>query len=157
MSSKLAKLIDEAIKEKGTYPEILKYLPAENLDQQSTRYFRHYVWLNTYTFISNENILNIGQNTEGVLAKYGEKEKLILMVVEYNNEQEAFAAKKKFNGAFFKNLKQERIIKVINGKYCGSDVEKNFFVGVFGGARETDVKKLITRVKESINRLMLTK
>ncbi|KAF0143067.1 MAG: hypothetical protein FD122_25 [Stygiobacter sp.] len=153
----IAKLIDESIPEKGSFPEVLNYLPPENLDLQSVRYFRHYVWFNTYTYISGENILNINQNTHGVLAKYGDKEKLILMIIKYRDEQEALAALEKFNRAYYKTLKPKPVIKPKEGKFSGSRVVKNFFVGVFGGRAERNVKALITRAHKSISDLTSTK
>ncbi|MDP3581950.1 MAG: hypothetical protein Q8S39_08430, partial [Ignavibacteria bacterium] len=152
-----AKLIDESIPEKGSFPEVLKYLPPENLDAQSIRYFRHYVWFNTYTYISGENVLNINQNTHGVLAKYGEKEKLILIIVKYPDEQKALAALEKFNKAYYKTLKPKPVVKSKEGKFSASRVIKNFFVGVFGGRAERDVKALITRTHKSISDLTSTK
>lgn len=146
----LAKFIDESIPDKGSFPEVLKYLPAENLDAQSIRYFRHYVWANTYVYLSGENILNINQNTHGVLAKYGDKEKLILMIVKYPDEQEALAALEKFNKAYYKTLKPKQVVKSKEGKFSGSKIVKNFFVGVFGGRTEGDVKALISRTHKSI-------
>ncbi|MBI3123507.1 MAG: hypothetical protein HYZ10_03805 [Ignavibacteriales bacterium] len=153
----IAKLIDESIPEKGSFPEVLKYLPSENLDVQSVRYFRHYVWFNTYTYISGENILNINQNTHGVLAKYGDKEKLILMIIKYPDEREALAALEKFNRAYYKTLKPKPVVKPKEGKFSGSRVVKNFFVGVFGGKAERDVKALISRAHKSISDLTSTK
>ena len=153
----IAKLIDESIPQKGSFPEVLKYLPPENLDAQSIRYFRHYVWFNTYTYISGENILNINQSTHGVLAKYGVKEKLILMIIKYPDEQEALAALEKFNKAYYKTLKPKPVVKSKEGKFSGSRVVKNFFVGVFGGKAERDVKTLISRAHKSINDLTSTK
>ncbi|MDP2036361.1 MAG: hypothetical protein Q8L04_03195, partial [Ignavibacteria bacterium] len=147
----IAKLIDESIPEKGSFPEVLKYLPQENLDAQSVRYFRHYVWFNTYAYISGENILNINQNTHGVLAKYGDKEKLILIIVKYPDEQKALAALEKFNKAFYKTLNPKPIVKSKEGKFSGSRVVKNFFVGVFGGRAERNVRALITRAHKSIS------
>jgi hypothetical protein len=150
---KLAKLIDESIKEKGTFPEIVKYLPTEALDKESIRYFRHCVWLNSHTFISNENILNITQNTHAVFAKYGDKEKSILLIVKYPTVKEAGNAKEKFIAGYNPALKQRQILKMKNGKYCGVKLVNNFFIGVFEGAKENVVKNLIDLAKTSINKL----
>ena len=76
-------------------PEIIKYLPIELLDKESIRYFRHYVWLNSHIFLSNENILNINQNTQAVLALYnGKNNKSVLLVIKYPNNNDAVEAKR---------------------------------------------------------------
>ncbi len=157
VSLRLARLIDNSIKEKGEFPEVLKYLPAENLDEQSIRYFRHYVWLNSHTFISNENILNINSNTHAVLAKYGDKEKLILLLVKYPSLAEAALAKELFADNYNKALKKKRAAKTKNGKFCAVDLKENFLIASFNGSSEKNVIDLIDRVKGSINRFTSTK
>lgn len=157
VSLKLARLIDDSIKEKGEFPEVLKYLPAENLDEQSIRYFRHYVWLNSHIFISNDNILNINPNTHAVLAKYGDKEKLILLLVKYTNASEALTAKEKFVDNYNKALKLRQAAKTKNGKYCAVDIKENFLVAAFNGSNAKSVLNLINRAKDSINRFTSTK
>ena len=90
---KLGRHIAGLIGEESKKPAILGLLPQQNLLPQTPRYFRHYIWLNSHFFISNENILNIDKNTEAVLAKYtfGEKggKAVILLLVTYPDENEA--------------------------------------------------------------------
>ncbi|KAF0151578.1 MAG: hypothetical protein FD143_1711 [Ignavibacteria bacterium] len=152
----LAKLIDESIKENGSFPEVLKYLPEENLNKESVRYFRHYVWLNTYSYISDGNILNITQNTHGLLAKYGGKENLIFLLVKYPNEQLSLAAAEKFNKEYFKSVRPKPVVKQKN-KFSGTRVVKNFFIAVLGGSKENSVKNLLTLAQKSISGFISTK
>jgi hypothetical protein len=152
----IAKIIDESIAEKGSFPEVLKYLPVENLDKESIRYFRHYIWVNTYTYLSGENILNINQDTHGVLAKYGGKEKQILLLVKYPDEQQAKAAGEKFNKEYFKTVKPKPVVKQKN-KYNGALVVKNFFAAVLSGSSNSSVKNLISLVQKSISGLTPSK
>ncbi|MEW6653886.1 MAG: DUF6599 family protein [Bacteroidota bacterium] len=149
ISFTIAKIIDESITEIGHFPDVLKYLPEDNLNKESIRYFRHYVWLNTYIYLSDGNILNINQNTHGLLAKYGEKENLILLMVKYPNEQQALAAEEKFNNEYYKSVKPKPVIKLKN-KFGGARVVKHFFFAVFNGSTEISVKNLLALVQKSI-------
>ena len=64
----LGQAIAGAIKEEGPVPPILALLPQEDLQPESVRYFHHYIWLNSFTFVSNENVLDIGADTPATLA-----------------------------------------------------------------------------------------
>ena len=139
----LAELIDKAIPEKGTRPEIVKLLPGKNLDEESIRYFRHYVWLNSHFFISNDDILNINQKTEAVTAKYG---KAVLVLIEYLNENDATDAKNKFVKNFNEEMEKKPVIKT-GEIWTGIEKYGKFFIGVFNSDSETEVKELISAVK----------
>ncbi|MFH1195704.1 MAG: DUF6599 family protein [bacterium] len=148
---RIAELLDGSIAAKGELPEILNFLPQENLNKQSIRYFRNYIWMNSHYFISYDNILNINQNTQGVLAKYGENEKSILMIIKYPDEQSASGAYEKFMVNYENGILREGKIKSKDDKWCGIELVKNFFIGVFNGLKETDVQNLIAQTKDIIN------
>lgn len=140
----LALILDKAIPDKGARPQIVKYLPKNNLDEESVRYFRHYIWLNTHYLISNDNILDIDQKTEGVTAKYGaDSNKVVLILLEYPDESLAKTAFGKFTANYNKEFAVTSVIKI--GETWGAAVRKNkFFIGVFNGVTETQTKELLT-------------
>ncbi len=148
--NKFAQLIDGSILQKGEFPEILKYLPPSSLNKESIRYFRHYIWLNSHMFISNENILNINQNTEAVLARYGDADKSILLIVKYPNNSDMSAAKEKFIQSYNHELVAGSIVKMPTGKWCGIESTENFFVAVFNGSDKEAVSSLINQAKGKI-------
>ena len=67
----LALLADKAIPDSGKTPDIVKLLPQEGLQTAGFLYFRHYIWLNSYYFIADYNIIDLNEQTDAVLAKYG--------------------------------------------------------------------------------------
>jgi hypothetical protein len=86
----LAKLIENSIPETGDKPSIINVLPEENLVPAGYLYFHHYIWLNAYLFIADYNIVNIAENTDAVLAKYGEADaRSYLLVTEYPDADKA--------------------------------------------------------------------
>lgn len=148
---KIAKLIEEAIAETGPLPEIIEYLPTELLDKESIRYFRHYVWLNSHYFLSDENILNIDQNTQAVLSLYNEKNnKPVLLVIKYSNGREAAEAKEKFIKKYNLKLKNNHVLKDGKNKWIGIELVNNFFIGVFNSAAKESVNKLLSSTKAII-------
>ncbi|MCL1932296.1 MAG: hypothetical protein FWF53_00570 [Candidatus Azobacteroides sp.] len=97
----LAKLIDESIPEAGDIPAIVNLLPKEGLVPAGFLYFHHYIWLNAYFFIANQNIININEQTDAVLAKYGEADaRSYLLMVEYPDEDQAAEAYKQLRDKY---------------------------------------------------------
>ncbi len=96
----ISKMISNLIPGDNTKPSILSLLPAENLSPFSIRYFHHHIWLNSHFYISGENILNLGKDTEAVLAKYyPEKENktsTIFLLINYFDTKKAEIAVKSF-------------------------------------------------------------
>lgn len=147
----IAKLIDDSILPKGELPGILNCLPSTSLNDESIRYFRHYIWLNSHIFISNENILNIDQTTEAVIAKYGENDKSILLIIKYPDSTNTLIAKEKFIKNYNPGLLNSPIIKNQAGKWCGIESTINFFIGIFNGIDKESTINLINQTKEKIN------
>lgn len=141
---RLAGMLDKAIPEKGLKPKIFKYLPSENIDEESIRYFRHYIWLNTHFFLSNDDILNINQKTEGITAKYGTGEsKAVLILIEYPADNDAKTAFEKFLTGYNKDFTDNSVIKT--GETWAAAVRTNkFFIGIFNGKSEARTRELLT-------------
>jgi hypothetical protein len=68
---RLAGMIDAAIPDTAERPGILSLLPNEGLRNGSVRYFTHHAWQNVYGFISDDDILHVGDSTAIVAARYG--------------------------------------------------------------------------------------
>ncbi len=128
---KLASSMDESIKGESVLPEVLNYLPENIIDRESIRYFRHYIWLNSYYPISNKNILNINQNTHAVLARAGLGEDVpVLLLIEYPSVKEVVEAKEKFVIEFDNGFINKSAL-LHNDRWAGCKIASKFFVGVF--------------------------
>jgi hypothetical protein len=89
----MAGLIDKSIPKMGEKPAIINDLPKEDLLPAGFLYFHHYIWLNAYLFIADYNIINIDENCDAVLAKYGEADaRSYLLLAAYSDEEKALAA-----------------------------------------------------------------
>ena len=142
--SKLAQYVDNKILKTGPVPEIINILPKENLIQASIRYFRHYIWLNSFYYISNDNILNINKNTEALLAKYqNEKQQSILLIIKYENENKAKDAIQKFINEYFPELKSNPILEVEDGSWVGHILRGKIITIVFNAPEKKIVEKLL--------------
>jgi hypothetical protein len=80
----IASAAEKAITGKGRRPAIVDALPQKNLVPGGYLYFHHYVWLNAYLFIADYNLVNISDETDAVLAKYGDAEaRCYLLMIDY--------------------------------------------------------------------------
>ncbi len=140
----LAQNIDYAIPAKGQIPEIIKLLPQKNLIQESIRYFRHYIWLNSHYYIADKNILNIDESTHAVLAKYlNNGNQSILLLVNYPNNNKATEAYNSFKKHYLPELVNKNIVKMEDGTWTGCRLKDSLLSVVFNTNEEQRVKTLL--------------
>ena len=136
--------IDNKIENTGAIPSIINLLPKENLIKESIRYFHHYIWLNSYYFISDKNILIINENSEAVLAKYqyGKKQS-ILLLVKYESEKKTNEAIENFINQYLPELKTNSILQLEDDSWIGYKIEGNLISIIFNSHSENECKKLL--------------
>ena len=94
---RLGRMIAGAIKEEGPLPPVLSLLPADGLVPESVHYFHHYIWLNSFHFLSDENVLDIDAATPAALARYRRADAAwSLLIIHYPDEARAEAAAVRF-------------------------------------------------------------
>jgi hypothetical protein len=138
-----------AIPEDGALPAVLALLPRENLVRDSIRYFHHYIWLNSHFFIASENILQIDDETQAVLAKYKAGEKAFhLLVALYPDAERAQKAGESF---FLHYLPDARdgMAELPDGRWTGCRIEGRLLSIVFN-APDRDI---LTSYLETIGKL----
>lgn len=88
---RFARLIDKKIREPGDLPLIVKSLPEAGKVKGSEQYFRRQLALNNIKFVSDENVLKLGDDTEGVVAKYrvGEEVEVRAFAIAYPTPEKA--------------------------------------------------------------------
>lgn len=98
----LARKIAAQIQEASVRPEIVALLPKDKLQPHSIRYFKHFAWINTYHFFSNQNLLNIDVETEVVMAKYAANapKAAVLILLQYPSVAAADTAHDTFKHKF---------------------------------------------------------
>ena len=145
----LARKIETAIGRNGPLPEILKILPEEGLAEESVRYFRHHVWMNSHYFIAEENILSINDETEALLARYGGPDRrYILLLVKYQNEAAAEAAYSSFTTVYLPELAREPTAQVEDGTWTAGQVAGDLLTVVFNAPSQGTALNLIEAVQE---------
>jgi hypothetical protein len=89
----LGRSVADRISEAGSEPEILGLLPGEARISGSEKYFRRHLALNNIRYVDSENVLGLGDRTEGATAGYraGEHE-YTGYIIGYPTSAEAGAA-----------------------------------------------------------------
>ena len=148
----LAKLIDESIPETGDKPSIINVLPKEGLTPAGFLYFHHYIWLNAYFFIADYNIINIDEQTNAVLAKYGEADaRSYLLLVEYPNEDKAIEAYKQLKSKFAPEATPDNpFVQLEDKTWFTVWIKGNKLGAIFNGVTKEKTEKLY---KSTINNM----
>ncbi|MBD3290971.1 hypothetical protein GF337_19345 [candidate division KSB1 bacterium] len=148
----IARHIESAIPEEGQLPEIISLLPQENLRQETIRYFHHHIWLNSYQFISNENILLIDENTEASLAKYDENgHRLVLLLIEYSDADLAATARNNFVEKYSSKPLTASIFKE-EDQWSGYRQIKNYFAVIFNAAEKESTESYFNKIQTNIEK-----
>ena len=149
----LARTIESGIGSKGALPEILDYLPEKGLDKMSIRYFPDYELLNSHYYIADENIFLINNETEVVLARYGEPDqRRILLILEYPDAAHASKASHEFTTHYLPELADNEFAKVEDGTCTGMQLYDNILVVVFNAKSGEDVENLIHSVMGEVKK-----
>lgn len=106
---RLARKISDQIEIPSVRPKLVARLPKGTLQPYSIRYLKHFTWLNMYHFFSNENLLNIDDQTEVVMARYtvdGPKA-ATLILLQYPNVAAAAEVHETFRHTFMAGAEAE--------------------------------------------------
>ncbi|MCF8223891.1 MAG: hypothetical protein K9J25_12180 [Bacteroidales bacterium] len=143
----LAAGIDKLITTEGKLPAIIAHVPRKDLVPESIFYFHHYVWLNAFYYIAGENILNIDDNTDAVLAKYGKpSSRYYLLLAEYKTQENADKAYRSFINNYAPELGSNKAIQTEDGKWMGFSQHCKILVGVFNAPAKEQVTGLLEKI-----------
>ena len=149
---KIAEYIDNSITETGELPEVLKIIPEKGLVFESILYFHHPVWINSLYYISDENILNIDNQTNCILATYGDKQdRLYLLAIEYSTIEDAKKAFRQFSEAFPEEKEKQGLSLMEDGTWIAYINYNRYFLGVFHAESEVIAKDLLKETLYSLD------
>ena len=143
----LGRAIEAAIKSEGALPPIIGLLPAENLLPETVHYFHHYIWLNSFTFVSNENVLNIGNDTPAALGKYRQGGAAFsLLLVRYPDAGRAEAAGAQFRQTLLDGA-ADGLRRTKEGRWTGLQCRGDLLSIVFNAPDESTIRAIFAKIK----------
>ena len=115
----LGERVAGAIQGRGAKPHILSRLPAQGLQSENIRYLRHPILLNYHYYISDENILQISNNTDVTLASYRiNGQNAMMMLVKYPESRKATESRERFLKFYLPDADPAGIALLENGKWA---------------------------------------
>ena len=148
---KIAAFIDRAIPKEDQAPAILGLLPEQDLVPEGYCYFHHYIWLNSYYYIANYNILDVNNQTDGIIAKYGSPDKRsYLLLIQYPDEKAAQAAYDQFISEFSPELKTTDAVKLKDNLWHTAVFQGTIFASVFNAQSKEEAIELLNSVKSKV-------
>jgi hypothetical protein len=143
----MARAAEAAIPITGNKPALLKRLPKVSLVEREVRYFHSVNVLNNHYFIANENILNLGSDTQCILAKYNRDDaSIFLLLVQYpaeNKAQEAFA---RFMRTYMPEASTTGYAQMENKKWAMAKIDKNVTAFVFESPSKEKAEQLLSEI-----------
>ncbi len=122
----LGKTVAERITRLGRKPDILLQLPEDGLKPNSIRYFHDNEMLDYHYYLSDENILNLGQETNAALAEYRVgKEDATILLVTYPDPQKGKKAFAALRTHFMSDLNDKGVVRLENGKWSAAALKWN--------------------------------
>jgi len=143
----LGRTIAGAIPREGPLPPILASLPPDHLQPESVKYFHHYIWLNSFYFVSNDNVLDIGSDTPAVLAKYKrEGASFFLLIVRYPDPARAEAAAARFTRTVLGGA-ADGVREMKPGRWSGFLRRGDLIGAVFSAPEAAAMREILAKIK----------
>jgi len=143
----LGRTIAGGIGRDGALPPIIALLPAENLLPETVRYFHHYIWLNSFHFVSHENVLNIGNDTPAALGKYRQDGgTYFLLLVRYPDAARAEAAGRQFRQKLLDGA-EDGMSRTKEGRWTGLECRGDLVSIVFNAPDTSTVRAVFAKIK----------
>ena len=97
--------VASALPEGGQRPALVAALPQDGLEPGSARFFREKMALDNLLWLGNEDVLGLGEDTQGIVARYErEGQGIDLLLVAYPDAQRAQQARAGLEGAGLETL-----------------------------------------------------
>jgi hypothetical protein len=149
--SELSRAVASRIRDQGPEPGLLLKLPPGGLQYRSIRYLHHHTLLNYHFYLADENILNLGQQTDAVLAVYQRSDKgARLLLVSYPNEEKAAEAHKGFLHHYLPEAKSTEAVQLEDGKWSAAGLKSKFLTVVLEADTRALAENLLREVLETL-------
>ncbi len=144
----LARAVASLIREEGRKPAILLGLPPQGLRDGSVRYLHHPMLLNYHYYLSDENILNLGEETDALLAMYSRDGKRArFLLVRYANPEKAKEACSRFLSHYLPEAEGKGPLRLENGKWADASLKGRFLAVVLEADSRSLAEDLLAEAK----------
>jgi hypothetical protein len=131
--AEFARTLSGRIESGGEPPAMLSILPQKDLIETSIRYFHKQASLNYHYYLSEQNLLNLTDDTECLLARY-EPDKAYLLFAGYKSPIQAEEALQSFLDGYMPEGKEDGLIQTSEDQWTRALVTGNYVIVVFDAA-----------------------
>ncbi len=143
----LGKKVAALIQKEGAKPDIVSRLPQAGLQTNRIRYLHHPVILNYHFYLADENILNLTDQTNAVLAPYEKgQEKALLLMVVYPDHNTAAQSLARFLKNYLPDADRTGISLLENRKWAAAVARGSLLVAVL----ESDSREFAERLLKAV-------
>ena len=131
----LGRRIAAAVPGTGEKPALLALLPPGGLEAGRVRFFHSHAVLNYHFFVAEADVLNLGPETDAVLAPYGTSR---LLVAAYGTPATAARARDSFAAAYLPEAGAGGALRTENGRWTAVRSGGDLVAVVFDAASERE-------------------
>ncbi len=132
-----ADMVSSALPAGGDPPPLVARLPRAGLVRESEIFFHQELSIQDYLWLGGQNLLTLGAETDGVLARYDVGgEVATILLIQYPDSAAASTASESLGGSEL-------------GSLVASEVNGNLLAAAFGPVSETEAKTLLTSILET--------
>ncbi len=143
--------IAEAIDPPGRAPQLLELLPERGLVETGVRYFHDQASLNLHYFVADDNILDLNDQTEALLAPYQTVNGTArLLLVRYAAAQQARRALDGFLAAYLPEGRETGAAQVESGQWVAAQSAASVTMVVFDSPSRRQAEQLLEAVRRRL-------
>jgi len=143
--------IAAAIPKESAGPDIVDLLPEQGLLEQHIHYFHNHLCLNIYYYIADRDLLDLGRDTDGIIARYAmadDASRYVLLIVRYPSNRKARKAYKKFLAGYLPDADDDGTAQIEDGKWVGVRVVDNSVICVFDAPTRATIVEVTDKVTQ---------
>jgi hypothetical protein len=149
----LGAAIAKAIGVTGREPDLLGCLPRVDLVPGSVRYFHLYTDLNQHYFVADDNILDLGPDTEATLANFERGEEYAyLLIVHYPATDRARAAFGAYREAFLPEMEAGEPVQLEDGTWSVAARSGPYLIAVYDALSAARAAELLAAARTGLER-----
>ncbi|MFH2035205.1 MAG: DUF6599 family protein [Candidatus Zixiibacteriota bacterium] len=146
----ILKANDSTLTETIPIQEIIKYLPEENLKKESIRYLHTYSALNYHYYFGSENVFNLNENSDVVLAEYETSPTIYILLIKYQSVEDMLTAYNIYAGKFKQDIKSNNIIEIGSNKKTMIDLCENHMILILDWSDKEIAKIMLAKTKSKL-------
>ena len=148
----VARGLSDVLPSAGEAPELVGALPPDGLVPHSDRFFHTHQSLNYHYYLVRENILDLNQETDAVLARY-QPGPSYLLVIDYGDEGAANGALAAFREQYVPGAGVNGTVETGDGTFLSSSQQNRFVVVVLDAPSMAAAENLRQATTERLTQL----